>query len=89
MAIQRAYDRYAIEWGMSHGVAAANGSRGGRFLPLYAWDNGLTIIKLVPSDWFLYPKPEFTEKEKAVLYLQLEMILSSLPARAGSEICDR
>jgi SAM-dependent methyltransferase len=72
--IQRAYDRYAIEWGVSYGIKAMNGSRGGRFLPLYAWDSGLTIVKLVAADWFLYPNPEFTAKEKAVLYLQLEMI---------------
>lgn len=72
--IQRAYNRYAIEWGASYGVEAANGSRGGRFLPLYAWDNGLSIVKLVAADWFLYPSPEFTIKEKAVLQLQLEMI---------------
>jgi SAM-dependent methyltransferase len=74
LLIQRAYDRYAIEWGVSYGIKAVNGSRGGRFLPLYAWDNELTIIKLVAADWFLYPNPEFTAKEKAVLHLQLEMI---------------
>ena len=72
--VQRAYDKYAIDWGVSYGIKAANGSRGGRFLPLYAWDNGLSIIKLVAADWFLYPNPEFTPKEKAVLFLQLEMI---------------
>lgn len=76
-AIQRAYNRYAIEWGVSYGVAAANGSRGGRFLPLYAWDNGLSIVKLVASDWFLYPDPEFTAEERAVLNLQLEMVYQS------------
>jgi transposase-like protein len=74
MQIQRAYNRYAIEWGVSYGIKAVNGSRGGRFLPLYAWDNGLSIIKLVAADWFLYPNPEFTQKERAVLYLQLDMI---------------
>lgn len=72
--IQQAYNRYAIEWGASYGVEAVNGSRGGRFLPLYAWDNGLSIVKLVAADWFLYPSPEFTAKEKAVLHLQLEML---------------
>jgi hypothetical protein len=51
-----------------------NGSRAGRFLPRYAWDNGLTIVKLVAADWFLYPKPEFTAQEKAALRLQLDMI---------------
>lgn len=72
--IQRAYDRYAIEWGASHGVSAVNGSRGGRFLPLYAWENGLAIVRLVSADWLLYPNPVFSAKEKAVLNLQLEMI---------------
>lgn len=74
LRIQRAYDRHAIEWGISYGIKAVNGSRGGRFLPLYAWSQGLTIVKLVAADWFLYPNPEFTAKEKAVLHLQLEMI---------------
>ena len=74
LSIERAYNRYAIEWGVSYGTKAVNGSRAGRFLPLYAWDNGLTIVKLVAADWFLYPNPEFTAKEKAVLNLQLEMI---------------
>ena len=74
LLIQRAYNRHAIEWGVSYGIRAVNGSRGGRFLPLYAWDHGLTIVKLVAADWFLYPNPEFTAKEKAVLYLQLEML---------------
>lgn len=72
--IQRAYDRYAIEWGVSHGVRAVNGGRGGLFLPLYAWKNGLTIVRLVAADWFLYPSPTFSAKEKAILNLQLEMI---------------
>lgn len=72
--IQRAYNRYAIDWGISYGIKAVNGSRGGRFLPVYAWDHGLSIVKLVAADWFLYPNPEFTAKEKAVLHLQLEMI---------------
>lgn len=74
LLIQRAYNRHAIEWGVSYGVKAVNGSRGGRFLPLYAWDHGLRIIKLVAADWFIYPNPVFTDKEKAVLHLQLEMI---------------
>jgi SAM-dependent methyltransferase len=72
--IQRAYNRYAIEWGVSYGIKAVNGSRAGRFLPLYAWDNGLGIVKLVAADWFLYPNPEFTTEEKAILHLQLDMI---------------
>lgn len=74
LLIQRAYDRYAIEWGVSHGVRAVNGSRGGRFLPLYAWDNGLTIVRLAAADWFLCPNPVFSAEEKAILNLQLEMI---------------
>lgn len=74
VAIQRAYNRYAIEYGMSYGIGAVNGSRGGRFLPLYAWDNGLSIVKLVASDWFIYPRPTFTDEERAVLVLQLDMI---------------
>jgi SAM-dependent methyltransferase len=82
--IQRAYNRYAIEWGVSYGIKAVNGSRAGRFLPLYAWDNGLRIIKLVPSDWFLYPNPEFTAEEKAVLHLQLDMIYQAC-RRAAQE----
>ena len=72
--IQRAYNRYAIEWGMSYGIKSVNGSRAGRFLPLYAWDNGLLVVKLVAADWFLYPNPEFTTEEKTVLHLQLDMI---------------
>jgi SAM-dependent methyltransferase len=74
MKIRRAYDVCAIEWGRSHGVEAKNGSRGGRFLPRYAWDHGLKILKLVSADWFLYPNPEFTSKEKAVMFLQLDML---------------
>jgi SAM-dependent methyltransferase/uncharacterized protein YbaR (Trm112 family) len=84
-SIQKAYNRYAIEWGVSHGVAAVDGSRAGRFLPLYAWDNGLTIIKLVASDWFLYPQPEFTTEEKAALGLQLDMIYQSCRRARDSE----
>ncbi|GAA4156647.1 hypothetical protein GCM10022251_29240 [Phytohabitans flavus] len=75
--IQRAYNRNAIEWGVSYGIQAVNGSRAGRFLPLYAWDNGLTLVKLVAADWFLYPNPEFTAEEKAVLHLQLDMIYNA------------
>lgn len=74
MKIRRNYDVYAIEWGRSYGIEAKNGSRCGRFLPLYAWSHGLNILKLVSADWFLYPNPEFTNKEKAVMYLQLEML---------------
>ncbi|MFD0745807.1 hypothetical protein ACFQ1L_31245 [Phytohabitans flavus] len=62
---------------MSYGIQAVNGSRAGRFLPLYAWDNGLTLVKLVAADWFLYPNPEFTAEEKAVLHLQLDMIYNA------------
>jgi SAM-dependent methyltransferase len=83
--IQRAYNRYAIEWGVSYGIKAVNGSRAGRFLPLYAWDNGLRIVKLVAADWFLYPAPEFTPEEKAVLHLQLDMIYGACQRAHGSD----
>ena len=91
LAIQRAYDRYAIEWGVSYGIRAKNGSRGGRFLPVYAWEHDLRTVKLVAADWFLYPDPEFTVKEKAVLHLQLEMIYQACKRaqESGCAIEDR
>lgn len=74
MKIQRNFDVYAMEWGQVYGIRAKNGGRSGRFLPLYAWAHGMNILKLVASDWFLYPTPEFTSKEKAAILLQLDIV---------------
>lgn len=70
--ILRNFDLYAVEWGESYGIKEGD-SRAGRRLLHYAQSYGLNLLKLAISDWFLYPNPEYTSKEKAVMHLMLDI----------------
>jgi hypothetical protein len=70
--IRRNFDLYAMEWGQRGDIQEGD-SRCGRSLWHYAQKYGLKALCFTVSDWMLYPSPEYSAKEKAILHLLLDL----------------
>lgn len=85
--IRRNFDLYAVEWGQRIDVREGD-SRSGRSLWHYAHRYGLKVLSLAVSDWVLYPNPEYSVKEKAILRLLLDFYYQASKRAAPEHAID-
>lgn len=69
--IRQNFDRYGMEWGQRGDIREGD-SRCGRNLWHSVKKYGMNVLRYIVSDWILYPNPEYSAKEKAILHLLVD-----------------